>query len=658
MIRSIGGLAAVALVLAGGFTPASGQDCENQYDSTFELIQAAVFERNGCTNEACHGATTAAGGLDLSPDVAYDNLIDRDVTSVDLSAWHGAKRVVPGQKDSSLLWFNLAAATLPDQWDAPLRGMPLARPPISLAELEAVRLWIEHGAPRDGVVPETGELLDACLPEPEPIRITPLPPPDPDKGLQLRMPTYTLPPNSEDEVCFVSYYDVTDQVPPQFLGAGGDTFRYVRNQIRQNPGSHHLIVNLYDGDTPIEDPIWGEFTCKGGADDGQPCAPRDLQACAGGGLCGSDPVTAFACTGYGPADAFTASSPFTGTQEASASINFPDGVYNEVPTRGIIIWNSHAFNPTSEPGPIEVWMNFEYADRPENRAGVIFDVSNIFKMKAAPFESDEVCQHYTLPRNGRLFELSSHMHRHGKRFQIFEGNFACNGGANDGDPCTPLGLDPEFGAPDVCAGALCEAHLPPEIGDCNGNLVVAVNELVLGVGMALGTSPVAKCRAFDRDGDAVVSVSELVAAVREALNPKLRDAQDSLVYTSFVYDDPIVLRFDPPIEFPPTTAREGRRLTYCALYDNGFLDPAEVKRQSTSPPTPNGIGLGGPCAEPVGCVEGLVGSACSGATAEDRDASCDSSSGAGDGFCDACVLTGGVTTEDEMFVLLGLYFVE
>ncbi len=31
------------------------------------------------------------------------------------------------------------------------------------------------------------------------------------------------------------------------------------------------------------------------------------------------------------------------------------------------------------------------------------------------------------------------------------------------------------------------------------------------------------------------------------------------------------------------------------------------------------------------------------------DAACDSSPGAGDGFCDACQIMGGVTTENEMF---------
>lgn len=40
------------------------------------------------------------------------------------------------------------------------------------------------------------------------------------------------------------------------------------------------------------------------------------------------------------------------------------------------------------------------------------------------------------------------------------------------------------------------------------------------------------------------------------------------------------------------------------------------------------------------------------------DASCDSSPGAGDGFCDACPITGGESTQNEMFVLFGAHYVD
>src|SRR4030095_3190227 len=92
----------------------------------------------------------------------------------------GWNRVRAGQPGASLLWINLAAKTYPGQFDAPLRPMPLdPQPPLSGDEIEALRLWIKPGAPRDGVGPGGGELLTACLPPPEPIAIKPLAPPAP-----------------------------------------------------------------------------------------------------------------------------------------------------------------------------------------------------------------------------------------------------------------------------------------------------------------------------------------------------------------------------------------------------------------------------------------------------------------------------------------------
>ena len=87
---------------------------------------------------------------------------------------------------------------------------------------------------------------------------------------------------------------------------------------------------------------------------------------------------------------------------------------------------------------------------------------------------------------------------------------------------------------------------------------------------------------------------------------------------------------------------EERTLTYCALYDNGYTDPTEVKRRSTVP-------TNGARCKPTSCAVGDVGAACS------NNAQCDSEPGKGDGACDACLLTFGVTTDDEMFVLAGSY---
>ena len=138
-----------------------------------------------------------------------------------------------------------------------------------------------------------------------------------------------------------------------------------------------------------------------------------------------------------------------------------------------------------------------------------------------------------------------------------------------------------------------------------------------------------------------------------------RDLSPGEYLVVFASDTP--LRFDPPRAYPDRrVSAVDRTLTFCSLYDNGFSDPDEVKRKSTSPQTPIGVpGLaGGPCVTPTDCTEGLVGERCSGNTQAARDASCDSSPGAGDGFCDACTLRGGVTTEDEMFILMGGFYVQ
>ncbi|MGH7290965.1 MAG: hypothetical protein ACREJT_07135, partial [Myxococcota bacterium] len=265
--------------------------CENNFPSTYAAIQKVIFENRGCTSVLCHDST-GSGGLDLRAEVSYDNLVNQ--TSETAEGW---QLVVPGQRDLSLLFQNVAAKTMPGTVVAPLRPMPLdPLPALSTNELEALRKWIETGASRDGVVDGTDELLDACLPPPKPIEIEPLPPPVAGTGVQLKMPPWIVEAESEHEVCYATYYDFTDQVPEQFRGPNG-TFRYKRTQIRQDPLSHHLIVNLYTGNSAPTDPVWGTFKCRGGAKDGQTCDPTDLAFCGADSGCANDPQYSIACFG-------------------------------------------------------------------------------------------------------------------------------------------------------------------------------------------------------------------------------------------------------------------------------------------------------------------------------------------------------------------------
>lgn len=57
------------------------------------------------------------------------------------------------------------------------------------------------------------------------------------------------------------------------------------------------------------------------------------------------------------------------------------------------------------------------------------------------------------------------------------------------------------------------ATVPPCTGDCNGDRRVLVNELILAVRISIGSAAVTDCRAVDRNGNGVVTIDELVAAV-------------------------------------------------------------------------------------------------------------------------------------------------
>jgi hypothetical protein len=523
------------------------------YDSTWQAIQEIIIARHGCTEQVCHGSA-ASGGRDLRPDVAYANRVEVPSTSYRFA------RVTPGDNDRSYLWLKLAAKTLPDAVQNVGTPMPSGLPAISEDELELLRRWIYGGAPETGTVADTAGLVDGCLPPVEPTTIAPLPPPEPGKGAQLVMPGWLLPAASEHEICFASYYDISAQVPEEFLEPGGERFRLWSSEMRQDPQSHHLLVSYVDPtEIDIHDPAYGPWTCKGGARAGSTCEPTDLASCGADGLCATDYTDGFACLNFGPRGTsfFERESLPGGAQAAQSYSEYPPGVFRTMPVRGIVYWNSHAFNLTTKDHVMNARVNVYFAG-PENqqiRARGIFDISQIFSPSAAPFEERTLCGEYVLPQNAHLFGLSSHTHKHGKHFT---------------------------------------ADLP--------------------------------------DG--------------------------TRIYESFVYNDPLNLDIDPPMVFDsPDPA--ARTIRFCSLYNNGrnadgTPNLQEVTRFSRLPQSVFQPGVPGRCT-PVACVnEGKIGAPCNG---ENDDAACDTSPGAGDGWCDACPITGGESTENEMFLPLGSFYV-
>lgn len=131
------------------------------------------------------------------------------------------------------------------------------------------------------------------------------------------------------------------------------------------------------------------------------------------------------------------------------------------------------------------------------------------------------------------------------------------------------------------------------------------------------------------------------------------DPSGHVIYENRSYSDPVVQRYDPPLAFDSPNRAE-RTVRYCAVFNNGVAangapDIDLVTRASRVPPVAQQFV--GKCT-PVACVEGKVTAAC------EKDADCDSTPGNGDGWCDACPITGGESTENEMFVLFGAQYID
>lgn len=442
--------------------------CEGQtFESTWEAIDRLVFERGGCRQPQCHGRVDGEGGLDLRSDVAFANLVDQPAENGVLDL------VEPGDQDLSMLYLKLAAATLPDSYrDVPGTPMPSGGlPPLEQDVLEGLRLWIRAGAPKSGVVEGTATRFDACLPPPDPLKIPPLDPPAPGDGIQLHAPPWPLPAHSENEVCYATYYDATTHpggvpasaetpCPPEYGGASVPCFRYHATELAQDPQSHHSIIAAYTGAEGPTNPAWGAWTCKGGPSDGSRCNPEgfgvpapDGADCGEGGGCSTPVVSSVACFGFGPSGGVpqTLGGGFAGSQEPLARQTFADGVYNVLPVRGTIVWNSHAFNLTNQDSTMEQYLNLTFAT-PEHQVfpvQTVFPILNIFAMSVPPFATQEVCATVTYPRGSRVFELSSHVHKRGKLFRIWgPPQQPCNPGPScTPDVTTPLYISTAYSDP-------------------------------------------------------------------------------------------------------------------------------------------------------------------------------------------------------------------
>jgi hypothetical protein len=113
-------------------------------EPTFAAVKSNIFQatdssgRKPCTD--CHTSLgrNPAGGLDLTPNVA-----DQQLINVAVRGKPGAIRVIPGDPDNSYLIQKLEGAP-----SIVGSRMPINGPYLTDGQIKIIRRWIEIGAPR------------------------------------------------------------------------------------------------------------------------------------------------------------------------------------------------------------------------------------------------------------------------------------------------------------------------------------------------------------------------------------------------------------------------------------------------------------------------------------------------------------------------------
>ena len=575
--------------------------------STFEAIEQTIFDAKGCTQSTCHGqpAQSAPGNLDLRPGFAYDSL----VRGAAISGASPLELVKPGDQGLSVLYWKLAARTLDDvdltSVGVSGQGMPQAPlEAISQSELDAIAAWIRGGASQTAMVNNTESLFKCNEPfKAEPNKIDPLPAPDPAVGAQFYSGAYPLPANSETENCFVTYYDLSAAVPAnaQFdcddpdWGDGRKCFSFGRNELAQDGQSHHSIITVY---TPEADPNsedWDDWTCLGGDKAGEACDPTDQGVCGERGNCSTAVTESIACSGYDHAPSNFGGISLNGRTSTRVGLSgAQESIFVDEPHQGVY-----------QVLPVQ---------------GFIAWNSHAFNLTDADTTIEQWVNVDFVPASERRWEGVS----------VF-----------DVSRIFAMGTIQPYTSREVCHSVTLPQY----------TRLMSLSSHTHQHGVLFRTwlptdLPSGKIAQCEQPSGMVGIFANDPNCLPETVEP---------TYLNRLYDDPLYLYWDDPLTFDDADP-ETRTVKMCAVFDNGGEDESTLylNSQASQSTLCEDAPFGG-FATSCGCAaeqRRCAGGPTPGAECEGDDTMC----GEG-GTCDACPVRGGLTTNDEMFVLLGSYYV-
>jgi hypothetical protein len=191
--------------------------------SSFALLQEKVLTPN-CATSGCHDTRNAVGGLDLSPQVAYKNLVGVEPSNQNAKA-DKLLRVKVGDPYKSFLYNKLDSANL-HKSDGYGSAMPLGSRAVTAGQLDFVKFWISAGAPKNGTVADA-KLLEDTRPQNEILSL-----PQPAQGVQMRLAPFPIAPQNEREI-YSARQNTQDLIMTKF-------------ELVQRDRSHHFILYGYD----------------------------------------------------------------------------------------------------------------------------------------------------------------------------------------------------------------------------------------------------------------------------------------------------------------------------------------------------------------------------------------------------------------------------
>ena len=373
-----------------------------QDTSTYHDIQHHIFDKS-CVNTACHGAPANAGGLNLAYENSYQNLVGQTPKNPAAAA-AGMKLVDPNNPDNS---FIITKLMVPTENELGAR-MPFGGGKLHDGKIEALRQWITAGAPRDTQIAGIGDL--AVLRDPEETFEAPEPPP-PGQGYQLHLPPFKIEAGKELEVFYATQItDENGQTPEGDIFVNGFDIFYPT-------GSHHFILYRVT-----------RLGLRRGL----------LEKDVGRGI-GVNPEDTFRVVNPQDSEgsghlALLDRLPVIGSQRAETTIRFPEGVALRIAGDTVFDMNSHYVNLLGTQTLIgETYVNlwtlppeavkYEAKGLAASNRDINVPPGTKRTVEGQWLVSDAIkllrLQGYRDVTELNVFQVTSHMHRHGELFEVF-----------------------------------------------------------------------------------------------------------------------------------------------------------------------------------------------------------------------------------------------